>query len=116
MMAELREIVGPDPEISYSQDGGAAPANPDMSLFSLLADIIREKDADAIPIPFLLPAVTDGRWFARLGIQPYGFTPLLLPHDFAFQAVVHAADERVTVEAIRHGADMVYELLTRYEG
>jgi acetylornithine deacetylase/succinyl-diaminopimelate desuccinylase-like protein len=85
-------------------------------LLPLLSEIIREHDAEAVPIPFLLPAVTDGRWFAQLGIQPNGFTPLPLPHDFEFRAVVHGADERVPVDAVRHGADMLYQLLIRYEG
>ena len=46
-------------------------------------------------MPLLLTAVTDGRFFSRLGIQTYGFTPMKLPADFSFQQVVHAADERI---------------------
>lgn len=117
MADELRSIVGPEPEIEYSVDGAApAAAEPDLGLFETLAHLIREHDPKGVPVPFLLPAVTDGRWFAQLGIQPYGFTPLMLPHDFEFQSVVHAANERVPVDAIRTGSAMLFDLLARYGG
>ena len=116
MAAELRRIVGPNVEIESTVDGKVGPAQPNVGLLPLLADVIREYDSDAVPIPFLLPATTDGRWFAELGIQPYGFTPLLLPDGFEFQKVVHAANERVPVSAVATGAEMMFELLRRYPG
>lgn len=116
MAAELRRIVGPNVEIESTVDGKVGPAQPNLDLLPLLADVIRQYDADAVPIPFLLPATTDGRWFAELGIQPYGFTPLLLPDGFEFQNVVHAANERVPVSAVVTGAKMMFELLRRYPG
>jgi acetylornithine deacetylase/succinyl-diaminopimelate desuccinylase-like protein len=116
MLAELRAIVGPEPEITYRVDAEPGPDEPDLGLFDLLAAAVRAAQPDAVPVPFLMPAVTDGRWFARLGIQPYGFTPLPLPAGFDFQSVVHAADERVPAAAIERGAGIVYDLLTRYPG
>ena len=117
MADELRAIVGPVPEIEYTVDAAsAATSDPDLGLFDLLADIIREHDPSGVPVPFLLPAVTDGRWFAQLGIQPYGYTPLMLPHGFEFQSVVHAANERVPTDAILTGSRMLADLLTRYAG
>ncbi len=116
MAAELRRIAGPNVEIDYTVDGKVGPHQPNLALLPLLADVIRQHDPEAVPIPFLLPATTDGRWFAELGIQPYGFTPLLLPDGFEFQKVVHAANERVPVSAIGAGAEMVFDLLRRYPG
>ena len=54
-----------------------------------------------------MPGVTDGRFFARLGIQTYGFTPMKLPPDFDFWSTVHGADERVPVDAVDFGADAI---------
>ena len=116
MAAELRAIVGPEPEITYTVDGADAASEPDLGLFELLAQLLREHDPTGVPVPFLLPAVTDGRWFAQLGIQPYGYTPLMLPHEFEFQSVVHAANERVPVDAIRTGSAILNDLLMRYRG
>ncbi|MGD1994747.1 MAG: peptidase M20, partial [Anaerolineae bacterium] len=60
---------------------------------------------------YLLSGVTDGRHFGQLGIQTYGFLPLDLPPGLV--ATIHAADERVPVEAIRSGADVLYEAMQR---
>jgi acetylornithine deacetylase/succinyl-diaminopimelate desuccinylase-like protein len=60
-----------------------------------------------------MTGVTDARWFARLGIQTYGFLPMKLPEDFAFMQTVHAADERIPVEAVTFGTDCVFQALQR---
>jgi acetylornithine deacetylase/succinyl-diaminopimelate desuccinylase-like protein len=114
MVAELRHLLGGEVEIAYETEGLPSAAEPDMSLFPVLADLVREMDPDGVPIPFLLPAVTDGRWFARLGIQHYGFLPMRLPDDFVFQRTVHAADERIPIEAIGQGAETMFQLLQRF--
>jgi acetylornithine deacetylase/succinyl-diaminopimelate desuccinylase-like protein len=83
-------------------------------MFNLLADILRQADPGAIPIPMLLAGVTDGRWFSQLGIQSYGFTPTKLPEGFNYGELIHAADERVPVEAITFGSEAIFTLLQRY--
>jgi acetylornithine deacetylase/succinyl-diaminopimelate desuccinylase-like protein len=112
MLAEMRQLTGPevDIEIARYEEG---PAEPDMGLFDTLADVLREADPEAIPIPLLLSGVTDGRFFSRLGIQTYGFTPLRLNADFNLMGCVHAADERVPVEAVEFGAEAIYQALKR---
>lgn len=116
MIEELREIVGNSAEITQIDQGVPGPDQPDMSLFPLLTDILCELDHDAKPVPFMMPAVTDGRWFAKLGIQNYGFLPLNLSESFNFTAYIHAADERVPVESIQFGTQALTMLLHRYTG
>jgi acetylornithine deacetylase/succinyl-diaminopimelate desuccinylase-like protein len=60
--------------------------------------------------------VTDGRLFARLGIQSYGFVPLRLEPSFKFTETIHAADERVPVDALEFGTGAISQLLARYDG
>jgi acetylornithine deacetylase/succinyl-diaminopimelate desuccinylase-like protein len=113
LKAELRQIVGDEAEFEVIQyDHGLA--EPDMELFDTLGGILREADPEGIPFPLLLAAVTDGRFFSRLGIQPYGFTPMKLPADFNFAQIVHAADERIPVEALEFGCDAIYKALQRF--
>jgi acetylornithine deacetylase/succinyl-diaminopimelate desuccinylase-like protein len=83
-------------------------------MFDLLADILRQADPGAIPIPMLLSGVTDGRWFSQLGIQSYGFTPMKFPEGFNYTELIHAADERVPAEAITFGSEAIFALLQRY--
>jgi acetylornithine deacetylase/succinyl-diaminopimelate desuccinylase-like protein len=113
MLAELRQLIGEDVELELLRHH-ANSAELDMGLFNTLASVLRKADPDGIPIPMLLPAFTDACFFSRLGIQTYGFTPMKLPVGFNFFEVIHAADERIPVEAMDFGANAIYELLTRY--
>jgi acetylornithine deacetylase/succinyl-diaminopimelate desuccinylase-like protein len=87
-----------------------------MGLFDNLADILRETDPDGIPVPLLLSGTTDGRFFSRLGIQTYGFLPMPLPEDFNFSQTIHAANERIPVEALGFGTNAIYRLLQCFGG
>jgi acetylornithine deacetylase/succinyl-diaminopimelate desuccinylase-like protein len=114
LLRELRALVGSDVELEAIEYDISAPAAQDMALFETLGGVLREADPEGIPIPYMMSGVTDGRFFARLGIQTYGFTPMRLPTDFAFTSLIHAADERVPVEAVSFGADAVYQALLRF--
>jgi acetylornithine deacetylase/succinyl-diaminopimelate desuccinylase-like protein len=74
-----------------------------MGLFETLSKILRAADPSGIPIPLVLAGVTDARFFSQIGIQTYGFLPMQLPADFKFVNTIHAADERIPVEAIEFG-------------
>jgi len=113
MIKELRPIIGDDIELELMQyDPG--PAEPDMGLFDTLAEVLRQADPDGIPIPVLVAATTDARFFSRLGIQTYGFTPMVLPEDFNFTRTIHSADERIPAEALDFGLDAIYKVLQRF--
>ena len=63
-----------------------------------------------------MPGVTDARFFARLGIQTYGFLPMKLPPGFDFWSGVHGADERIPADAVDFGADAVHQALAALRG
>lgn len=113
MTVELGPVLGDDVELEIVwHDPG--PSEPDMGLFDTLADVLQEADPRGIVLPMLLPAVTDSRFFSRLGIQTYGFTPMKLPKDFKFFDLAHAADERLPVEAMEFGTNAIYSVLQRF--
>jgi acetylornithine deacetylase/succinyl-diaminopimelate desuccinylase-like protein len=112
MLAEVQAIVGDDVELELVRyDPG--PPEPRLDQFEALAEIIRELEPGAVPVPLLQAGVTDARFFAQLGIQNYGFLPLKLPGDFRFTTLIHAPDERVPAEAIEFGTEAVFRALTR---
>jgi acetylornithine deacetylase/succinyl-diaminopimelate desuccinylase-like protein len=90
------------------------PPEPDLSQFHLLAETIRELDPDGIPVPMLQAGVTDARHLTRAGIQTYGFLPLRLPDTFEFTPLIHAADERVSADALEFGVDAIARVIDRY--
>ncbi len=113
MLRELQAIIGGaiDMQVMVYDPG---PVEADMGLFGTLADILREADPAGIPIPYILSGVTDGRFFSRLGIQTYGFLPIDLPDGLDIWSTIHAADERIPVEALDFGAQAIFHALQRF--
>ena len=110
MIAEIHQIIGQDVELEVLRfDPG--PDEPDMGLFDTLADILREFDPEGKPLPLLLSGTSDARFFSRLGIQTYGFLPMPLPEDFNFSRTIHAADERIPLEAVDFGTNAIFKAL-----
>jgi acetylornithine deacetylase/succinyl-diaminopimelate desuccinylase-like protein len=113
MPSELRSLLGDEVEFEVLRyDPG--PTMQDMEPFDTLAGILREADPAGIPVPMLLGAITDGRFFALLGIQTYGFLPIQLPEDFNFGQTIHAANERIPVVSLDFGCNAVYKVLQRF--
>jgi acetylornithine deacetylase/succinyl-diaminopimelate desuccinylase-like protein len=94
----------------------AFPAETDAGLFDLLAETLETADPEGTVVPFVLPGGTDGRHLSRVGVQSYGYTPLRLPEGFSFMNTIHAADERVPVDAVSFGADRLTEVVEGYAG
>ena len=113
LLAELEPFLegGVELEVARYEPG---PAEPDMGLFDTLAGILREADPEGTPVPMLLPAATDARFFSRLGIQTYGYLPMRLPKDFDFSRTVHGPDERIPVEALDFGGEAMYRALRSF--
>ncbi|MEJ7569222.1 MAG: M20/M25/M40 family metallo-hydrolase [Gaiellaceae bacterium] len=98
------ELVHQEPAVS---------SQPDIALIPLLADILRARDPDCVPIPTLLPGYTDARYISKLGIQTYGFLPMQLPPSIT-TSLIHAANERVPAEAIEFGAGCLIDAIHGY--
>jgi acetylornithine deacetylase/succinyl-diaminopimelate desuccinylase-like protein len=113
MENEMRSLLGTDFELEVLEyDPG--PSAPDMGLFNTLGEVIKELDPQGSSVPYVMSGVTDARFFTKLGIQTYGFTPLRLPDDFNFIRTIHAADERVPEKALEFGVQAVYSALQRF--
>jgi acetylornithine deacetylase/succinyl-diaminopimelate desuccinylase-like protein len=113
LFAELRALAGVEMDLEVIRHDPVA-AEPDLALFETLAGTLRELDPAARPIPQLLPAVTDGRFFSLLGIQTYGFLPMQLPEDMRFMELVHSEDERLPVDAVEFGTTAIARVLERF--
>jgi acetylornithine deacetylase/succinyl-diaminopimelate desuccinylase-like protein len=87
---------------------------PDLALFDTLATALRELDPSAKPIPMLLPGVTDGRFFSRLGIQTYGFLPMQPSPELPFMQLIHAENERLPADAVEFGTRAIGRVLERF--
>lgn len=112
-LEEIRHIAGEDAEVSIIEyHKGPSEVNRDM--FHVLANIITENDTNANVIELMLPGVTGAMYFSKLGIQTYGFTPMLLPKDFNFTELIHGSDERIPVAALKFGENAIFTLLNKF--
>ncbi|WP_457630110.1 M20/M25/M40 family metallo-hydrolase [Oceanithermus sp.] len=115
LIEELKQII-PVPFEARVVRHDPGPRDVDWTLFPLLKQALEQADPEGTAVPLLLSGVTDGRHFARLGIQTYGFTPMKLPAGFAFTKLIHAADERIPAEALHFGVDVLRRFYRSYGG
>uniref|UniRef100_UPI002FD9AD78 M20/M25/M40 family metallo-hydrolase n=1 Tax=Dietzia sp. TaxID=1871616 RepID=UPI002FD9AD78 len=87
----------------------AAPA--DDPLVDRFREAIAEADPEGVVVPYLLPASTDNKHLATLGIDGYGFVPLRVPDDFDVFGNFHAVDECVPVSALEFGVQVLARIL-----
>jgi acetylornithine deacetylase/succinyl-diaminopimelate desuccinylase-like protein len=118
MRAELRRRIGEELwariEVECEQVGPAAQAPLDGPLYPLLEQVLREHDAEAVPLPVLAPFATDAKHLARIGVPTYGFSPLRLGKGEGLLDLMHADDERVGVEALRFGLPVLWDAVWRF--
>lgn len=111
LRAEIEALVGPDVEVTWARAVPAIEAPVDAPIIGVLQDAITAEDPDGTVVPYLLPASTDNKHLAELGIHGYGFVPLRVPADFDVFGQFHAADEGVPVEALLFGARVTARIL-----
>jgi acetylornithine deacetylase/succinyl-diaminopimelate desuccinylase-like protein len=113
LVRELEDLAGDLAEFELVSQEPAGGAEADLTLYPMLAEIIATADPGGAPIPALIPGYTDARYFARLGIQTYGFLPMRLPKEITVD-LIHAPNERVPADAIRFGTECLVEAVRRY--
>ncbi|MGA8114081.1 MAG: M20/M25/M40 family metallo-hydrolase [Actinocatenispora sp.] len=112
-LAEIQRLAGEDIEITYEQHQQALETEFAGPLVDAMADSLRHFDSGARPVPYMLSGGTDGKALGRLGIRHFGFVPLKLPADLDFTGLFHGVDERVPVDALRFGVQVLDRFLSR---
>jgi acetylornithine deacetylase/succinyl-diaminopimelate desuccinylase-like protein len=113
LVEDLRRLLGEDCGIDAILPF-PGPATTNMGLYDTLAAALRDLDPGGNPFPFVNFAVTDARFFSQLGIQTYGFTPLLISEGLDLTSTIHAANERVPVTALDFGVKAVFNVLQNF--
>ena len=114
LVTELGGLLGDLAEIEVLAHDPPGRGEPDMGLFAVLSEVLREADPGSHPVPLIMAGATDGRFLERLGIQTYGYLPMTLPADFDFTLFIHAADERIPASALEFGTDAIFQVLKRF--
>ena len=110
--AEVDELLGPDVTREWIKDFSSYETSFDGDLVDAMNAALLALDPDGRTVPYMLSGGTDAKSFARLGIRCFGFSPLRLPPDLDFTALFHGVDERVPVDALRFGTEVLAHFLT----
>ena len=114
VLADLAELVGPDIEIVIMHRDIGLETEFGGPLVDAVVETLGRHDPGAPVLPYLLSAGTDNKALSTLGIKGYGFAPLRLPADLDFPAMFHGVDERVPLDALVFGRQVLTDLLSRY--
>jgi len=107
----IKEIIGPDITVETITHDIALEVDFEGDLVESMNRSILAFDPEGIPVPYLMSGGTDNKALSELGIIGYGFSPLQLPSDLDFMALFHGVDERVPVDGIKFGVNVLEEFL-----
>jgi acetylornithine deacetylase/succinyl-diaminopimelate desuccinylase-like protein len=112
---QVRDVVD-DPKVRvepiFVSSTDSSPI--DTELFGIIEDVVRDTIEEALVLPSVSAGFTDSRVFRRKGVTSYGFIPYLLEQNEAM--TVHGHDERITVENLRLGCQVLFETVRRLVG
>jgi len=111
VLDRVREILpdGIEIEIVHQDVGLEVPFAGD--LVERMQRALHRHDPGAPVLPYLLSGGTDNKALSELGITGYGFAPLRLPAGLDFPGMFHGIDERVPLDALDFGTDVLTDLL-----
>jgi len=114
--AELRRVIGDSlVEVSVPQSAPATAVSPDTTeLYRALVREARRQYPSAEVTSYLFQAVTDARAWRSRGVPVYGIYPYAIDADDLTR--MHGNDERVSVQSLEDGTEMIYRVLLSVAG
>lgn len=114
-LRELGDVIN-DPAIKVDKvlDFTPAVSSTDDPLYRAIAETIARHFPNASIAPAVSTGFTDSHFFRDLGIASYGFAPFVIPAEEG--SGVHGNDERISVENLRRGTEMMLEIVRKLAG
>jgi acetylornithine deacetylase/succinyl-diaminopimelate desuccinylase-like protein len=114
-VAELAQIIGDEIEIEVVRTSPGIESSSESALFTLMQQVLEEVLPGSVLTPFLVPGGTDGRFLAAKGVKVYGFWPMLeKPGEASVFQLAHAHNERISLENLEFGAQVLWEVIRRF--
>ncbi|SDU31498.1 M20/M25/M40 family metallo-hydrolase [Gordonia westfalica] len=108
---EIDELIGPNVTREWITHLDSYETTFDGDLVDAMNNAVLAHDEQGKTVPYMLSGGTDAKAFAKLGIRCFGFAPLQLPPDLDFAALFHGVDERVPVDAVLFGTEVLEHFL-----
>jgi acetylornithine deacetylase/succinyl-diaminopimelate desuccinylase-like protein len=108
----VREVVD-DPKVSIEpvMVSETPASRVESTVYDVAEQVVREYDERSLVLPVVSSWFTDSRGFRRAGTPAYGFIPVLLEQED--YASIHGHDERISLENVRLGTHVLFELVRR---
>jgi acetylornithine deacetylase/succinyl-diaminopimelate desuccinylase-like protein len=115
LIAEIKKVMEEEVEIEILRDMPPVESQAGTPLFQLCCDAVKKHHPGSTPVPYLAPGFTDAKNWSRLGTQCYGFMPVQFPDDgVKFGDLFHGHDERIPVEGLQWGAEVLYDVVKTF--
>jgi acetylornithine deacetylase/succinyl-diaminopimelate desuccinylase-like protein len=112
ILRELRDVLGEDVELEVMKEAPPIVTEPFRSpAWDAIVSVLGRREPDAVVAPYLIPGFTDAKAFSRLGTRWYGFAPVKLPKGLRFADLYHGNDERIPVDGLRWGTEVLAEVV-----
>lgn len=113
VLARIRTAIGDDRVTVEVLDRSADVAASDVAspMFAALADAARALDPAMVVVPYQSNGATDSARLRALGVQAYGVLPFPMPPED--EERMHGHDERVAVESLLFGTQLLFEAVRR---
>jgi acetylornithine deacetylase/succinyl-diaminopimelate desuccinylase-like protein len=109
--SELDRLLGTAISREFIHHDVAVETTADGDLWNAMKSSLNAEDPEGTVVPYCLSAGTDAKWFSKIGIRCFGFSPLKLPAGLDFPGMFHGVDERVPLDSLRFGVRVVDRLL-----
>ncbi len=106
-LQQVKDIVGPKVRVEISEELPSVEAEFAGALVEAMKGSLAQHDPAGRAVPYMMSGGTDAKSFQRLGMQCYGFVPLRLPPELDFVGLFHGIDERVPVESLEFGCQVL---------
>jgi len=113
-LRELGAVLGKDVSLDVMKSAPATTTEPSSPLFDTIRTSILAREPEATVVPDMIPGFTDAQYFTRLGAKWYGFSPVKMPKDIRFAELFHGHDERVPVDGLAWGTEVLFDVVKRF--
>ena len=110
---KVRLMVGEDFDLNLIASSRPNESDFRTDYFRVIEEVIKIHDPEAVTAPILSAGATDSRFFREKGVIAYGIIPLLLTSEEL--KGLHGKNERIPVEGLEKGSEIVYDLVKRMQ-
>ncbi|WP_062518147.1 M20/M25/M40 family metallo-hydrolase [Demequina gelatinilytica] len=112
VLRKIEELAGTHVKVEQYITEASIELPFDVPLVHKAIEAVTYDDPEAIVLPYTMMGGTDNKHLATIGIAGYGFAPLRLPPELDFPGLFHGIDERVPIDSLEFGTEVMVRFLT----